>query len=339
LGNEKNSFEYKSSKFSFLNIVPNHSFEGGLWQDKVGDCNNFDANSLLGMSINKDSKTDGAQSLELEATRHIACTAIDLNIVGNKTYKISFDYQSPNADHASYYLGFNDKKRTFIKEDLLIKNNNWNTFARTIKVPEGATSVSLYVYADSTDGETKIINRYDNFKIIEVPDLSNVYYLVSDPGVKLKEPKLVSFDLINPTKKLVHIKGVTTPFYLAMSESYHPQWQLQFNNNKINGFFGPWNPFVKPDRISDEYHYKLNDFLNAWYVDTGTYCSQNTTLCTKNVDGSYDLEMVIEFFPQRWLYLGILISGLTLVGCIGYLSYEGVKIVRVKLKKKDEKNN
>ncbi len=333
-----NVFEYKNPEYKFENIIQNPSVENGLWQEKVGDCNNFDKNPLIGMSLNKETKSDGVQSLQLEATRHIACTAIGLNVVADSTYQFSFDYQSPNADHAAYYLGFNDKNKTIINEDLPIKNKDWNTFSKTFKVPEGATSVSLYVYADSTDGKTNIINRYDNFKLIQVPDLSNAYYLVSDPGIKFVEPKSITFDLINPTKKIVHIKGATTPFYLAMSESFHQQWQLQFNNSKINGFFYSWVPFIKPDRISDEYHYKLNDFLNAWYVDVDQYC-RNGNMCTRNVDGSYDMEMVIEFFPQRWFYLGLLISGTTLVGCVGYLGYEGVQAIKRRRKNKHEKDN
>ena len=31
---------------------------------------------------------------------------------------------------------------------------------------------------------------------------------------------------------------------------------------------------------------------------------------------------VIEFFPQRWFYLGLLISGTTLLACLGYLGYD-----------------
>ncbi len=333
-----NVFEYKNPEYKFENIIQNPSFENGTWQEKVGDCNNFDKNPIIGMSLNKETKSDGVQSLQLESTRHIACTAIGLNVVADSTYQFSFDYQSPNADHADYYLEFNDKNKTIINEDLPIKNKDWNTFSKTFKVPEGSTSVSLYVYADSTDEKTNIINRYDNFKLIQVPDLSNAYYLVSDPGIKFVEPKSITFDLINPTKKIVHIKGATTPFYLAMSESFHQQWQLLFYNSKVNGFFNSWIPFVKPDRISDEYHYKLNDFLNAWHVDVDQYC-RNGNMCTKNADGSYDMEMVIEFFPQRWFYLGLLISGTTLVGCLGYLGYEGVKRIRIKIKKKNEKDN
>jgi hypothetical protein len=47
-----------------------------------------------------------------------------------------------------------------------------------------------------------------------------------------------------------------------------------------------------------------------------------STGCILNDDGSYDIEeMTIEFFPQRWFYLGLLISGTTLFGCLGYLGY------------------
>ncbi len=326
-------FTYQDKNYNYQNIIPNPSFEEGSWQEKVGDCHNYDKNPILTMNLNKELKTDGEQSLQLEATRHNACMAIRLNVNASSSYLFGFDYQSPNAGSASYYLSFNDKEKTIIKDNINIIDRNWNTFSKIIKVPEGATSVSLYVYANSIDGKINIINRYDNFKLIEIPDLSDTYYLVSDPNITLKEPSSISFDLINPTKKLVHIKGATTPFYLAMSENYHNQWQLQFNNDKVNGFFNSWMPFAKPDKISDEYHYKLNDFLNAWYMDTNEYCANNN-LCVKNPDGSYDMEMVVEFFPQRWFYLGLLISGITLAGCLGYLGYYGVKKIGLKLKKK-----
>lgn len=77
----------------------------------------------------------------------------------------------------------------------------------------------------------------------------------------------MEFELINPTKKKVRIKGASTAFYLAMSESYHDQWQLQMNNKKINGFFDKWVPWAKPDRIPDDQHFELDGFLNGWFVD------------------------------------------------------------------------
>ncbi len=320
----ENKFVYKNPQYTFQNLILNASFEAGSWQKEVGDCHNYDNNPILGMSLNTSEKTDGKQSLQLEATRHNACVSQRVPVKSGATYLLDFDYQSPNAKYATYYLGFNDPNGTDISEDIPVTSDEWVTFSKTIKVPKGATEVSVYIYADAKDGKTNIINRYDNFHLIEVPDLSDAYYLVSDTGIELAEPKEITFDLINPTRKLVHIKGATTPFYLAMSESYHPQWQLQFNNDKINGFFNSWVPFVKSDRIGDGYHYKLNGFLNAWYVNTKDVCSMKA-LCTKNADGSYDIEIVLEFFPQRWFYLGLLISGTILVSLLGYLGYDFVR--------------
>jgi hypothetical protein len=109
-----------------------------------------------------------------------------------------------------------------------------------------------------------------------------------------------------------------------MSESYHPQWQLQFNNAKIQGVLQSWIPWVWPDRIADAQHFSLNGFLNGWYVDVDEYC-RTRSLCTANADGTYDMDMVVEFFPQRWFYFGLVISVATLLSCLGYLGYVFIK--------------
>jgi hypothetical protein len=172
-----------------------------------------------------------------------------------------------------------------------------------------------------------MIARYDNFGFRELPDLSNQFYLVSTGTPLFTNPQSISFNLISPTKKTVHIHGATTPFYLSMSEAYHDQWQAEFDNSKVNAGLAKWSPFAKPDLIPASDHFKLDDFLNGWYIDTPSLCGASSTtgngtaLCTKNPDGSYDMNLVIEFWPQRYFYLGLIISGATLAGCVGYLIY------------------
>lgn len=322
---------YTDPGISAINIVPNGSFESGSWQERVSDCHNYDDNPVLAVSLNKEENTDGAQSLQLEATRHTACVSERIAVKGGGHYLLSFDYQSPNAKSASYYVGFNDTDKTVVKEDLPIDGAEWQSFSKVLDIPAGATQLSFFIYANATDGQTNIINRYDNVSLIEIPDIVGAYYLVSEPDAQLQQPASTTFELINPTKKLVHIKGATTPFFLSMSESYHDKWYLELNNAKVQGRLGGWWPFAKPDRVPDEYHYQLNGFLNAWYVDTTQLCEvQKLAGCTKNPDGSYDIEMVIEFWPQRWFYLGLIISGATLAGCLGYLGYAGAGYVRRK---------
>ena len=77
-------------------------------------------------------------------------------------------------------------------------------------------------------------------------------------------------------------------------------------------------PWSQPNAVAAKNHFKLNGFENGWYVDIDTLCKEQN-LCTTNVDGSYDLELIAEFTPQRWFYVGLIISGATLLGCIGYL--------------------
>lgn len=47
--------------------------------------------------------------------------------------------------------------------------------------------------------------------------------------------------------------------------------------------------------------------------------------CIRNEDGSYDIEMIIEFWPQRWFYVGLVISGTTLFLCLAYLLLVGIR--------------
>jgi hypothetical protein len=312
------------------NAISNFSFEDRLWKDKVGDCHNYDDSPALAMERNAEEKTNGQYSLQLEATRHIACTSIDVPVKPGKKYLFSFDYQSPNGQNAGYYFGFNDPEKTELHKRIPILNANWQTYEREIIMPEYATSARLYVYAYADDGYTGVITRYDNFHLVELPEGLDDIWFVSQPdeaATALIEPKAVDFEIVNPTKKLVRVTGATTPFYLAMSESYHDKWRLELDNKKVHGPLGSWWPFTKPDAVADERHFKLNSFLNGWYVDPAELCSEVTggksqvAGCTRNPDGSYDMQLVIEFSPQRWFYLGLIISGTTLLGCLGYLVF------------------
>jgi hypothetical protein len=55
------------------NLIPNPNFYNELWSKSVGDCNNYDKNGELAQ-YHVDDARDGGKSLELEATRHTACT-------------------------------------------------------------------------------------------------------------------------------------------------------------------------------------------------------------------------------------------------------------------------
>jgi hypothetical protein len=340
----------------YSNLIPNPSFEEGLWHEKVGDCNNHDKEALLSMHATTATSTDGAHALALGATRHVACTSQeDIPIEPDTLYYLQFDYQTTNTTTAGFYLGFTPE--TSVSKRITTTDTAWHTYRRIVRTPSNAETASLFFYSYEEDKKNprEQVVLYDNVHLVRVPDAIQHVFVVEERA-PFTAPHSVTFDTVHPTKKLVHIKGATTPFYLAMSESYHPQWQAQLNNNKITGFFRSWIPWVHPDVIPEDYHFKLDGFLNGWYVDTAALCATNrdqsvagmgsttesqtansltatkgyglaTTMegCTRNEDGSYDIELVLEFVPQRWFYLGLLISGTTLVGCITYLIVNTVR--------------
>ncbi|MDO8610135.1 MAG: hypothetical protein Q7R95_06280, partial [bacterium] len=96
---------------------------------------------------------------------------------------------------------------------------------------------------------------------------------------------------------------------------------IQNDNLPSGNIFETW--FKKP--IDDnKNHLMVNGYANSWNINVNKLCNQNSS-CVKNPDGSYDFEIVVEFWPQRLFYIGLAISGTTLLACLVYLGYDFVK--------------
>jgi hypothetical protein len=100
---------------------------------------------------------------------------------------------------------------------------------------------------------------------------------------------------------------------------------IQNDNLPKGNIFETW--FQKP--LPEENHLVANGYANSWVIDVDEVCdpknnSSNSSgaSCVRNDDGSYDFEMVVEFWPQRLFYIGAGISGLTLLACLLYLGYD-----------------
>ncbi|MFA6995152.1 MAG: hypothetical protein WC249_01950 [Patescibacteria group bacterium] len=139
----------------------------------------------------------------------------------------------------------------------------------------------------------------------------------------------IDWQFKNPTKYTIKLNNISQPVFLNFSEAYHPNWKLRLG--KINWFS------VLLDKnyfIPDSDHFKNDATLNSFYLDLAQICVGNK--CERNSDGSYNLELTLYFQPQSYFYLGLIISGTTLVGCLGYLGWDFVK--RRKKKKEESEN-
>jgi len=146
---------------------------------------------------------------------------------------------------------------------------------------------------------------------------------------------MITFLKINPTKYRIKVEGAKEPYTLIFSESFHKGWKAYINQNQssktknqnyyweeiINYFDGDIKEItsksifldrnifetVGKKQISEERHFLVNGYANSWYITPG------------DVNGEQDYELIIEFWPQRLFYIGLGISGLTLIICLFYL--------------------
>ena len=95
-----------------------------------------------------------------------------------------------------------------------------------------------------------------------------------------------------------------------ISKNY--QGTIQNNNLNSGKVYDTW--FKTP--IPEENHMVVNGYANGWVVDPKKICSDNTK-CLRNPDGTYDLEFIMEFWPQRMFYLGLIVSGTTILLSFG----------------------
>ncbi|NTU66706.1 MAG: hypothetical protein HGB08_02155 [Candidatus Moranbacteria bacterium] len=94
------------------------------------------------------------------------------------------------------------------------------------------------------------------------------------------------------------------------------QGTIQNDNLPDGSIFENW--LARPIEDSKT-HLIANSYANAWMMDSDQLC-RNSGNCIRNPDGSYDLELVMEYQPQRIFYIGIFISIVSILGAAIYLS-------------------
>ncbi len=314
---EKNKSEeiikvtYSSKKIDNKNIIINGDFSEGLWEEKVSDCTpNNKEKGLIGMRRGQD-KNDFF--LELQAKTHYACTSYNRDIPVSKNNKLLlfFKYKGINTKYVGYQISFDDKKHSSVQKRIPISNKDWNDFSQKIDIPIGANNAKLTFYSYYTNKVDTSISRYKKVSIYMIPaEIPNLLYLENKIKINNETNQKLTFKIINPTLKKVFLKNIKNNIFISMNDKYHPQWEMFVVNNKN----------TNKTKILDFYHIKYNNLINGWYFDTNKYCKQENK-CIKNKNGTYDIYLTIEFEPQKYLYIGLIISGVTLFFILFLLFY------------------
>lgn len=175
---------------------------------------------------------------------------------------------------------------------------------------------------------------------------NNLWFPISDFQNNLKEYKVLDDNKEDQATKeeveeFIQKRWITTLGNLQGKEIKHKKWEnnkeklgyvekykIDFisknsqgtiqNDNLPNGYI--WDTWFKKP-LDEENHLVANSYANSWWVDLDIICEKSDN-CIKNSDGSYDFELIVEFWPQRLFYVGLFISGTTLLTCVSYIIWD-----------------
>ncbi|WP_330999823.1 carbohydrate binding domain-containing protein [Archaeoglobus neptunius] len=181
--------------------------------------------------------------------------------------------------------------------------SGWQEYSAIIKIPENATEIRVVLNAgwvlDENKGEA--ITWFDDISVIplyEAPKLDVIWLYSTKTNqtinqlfeVKEKPAEVISYTKVNPTLWKVKVNA-TKPFMLSFAEAYDPLWEARI--------------YKDGRKVETVKSIPLYSVINGfWINETG------------------DLEIVIRYKPQDWFEIGLMISGLTFAGCVGYLFYD-----------------
>ena len=94
------------------------------------------------------------------------------------------------------------------------------------------------------------------------------------------------------------------------------------NNNIPNGHILQ-TLFEKP--LPAKYHFVADGYSNSWWINLNYIKKLGPQYYKVNKNGTIDFELIIDYWPQRLLYIGLIISGSSLLIIIAFLIYDAVK--------------
>jgi len=202
-------------------------------------------------------------------------------------------------------------------------------------------------------------------KILNIPPYNKVLK-ISETVKKITAPT-IEFKEINPSKYAVIVHNAKASFPLIFNLMYLKGWDVypqiypkragvnyskqtdadknitfqsdKFISKDINGTIQNNNIpdghvlqtlFEKP--LPAKYHFVANGYANSWWINLNYIKKLGPQYYKVNKNGTVDFELIIDYWPQRLLYIGLIISGSSLLIIIAYLIYDAIK------KRKNKKN-
>lgn len=180
-----------------------------------------------------------------------------------------------------------------------------DTASFVFKVEPWNNCVELSKHYEERCEDELIKKTYDRKTQAIIKELEVSRAFLSDPVLRYRNKTYLAsvdgnesainlnFERISSTKYRVSVKNNSGTFLLVFSELYDKDWKAYINNPTES---------VKFNQIPSENHIIVNGYANGWVVENPG-----------------DLEIVIEFWPQKLLYIGLLVSSISITGGLAFI--------------------
>ncbi len=213
----------------------------------------------------------------------------------------------------SYPPAIADKIKNLIKERnyenllTLLQQLNIGYIMVTHNIPRGVYNSYIFdkkylayqdkILIDNLTGEVILKSEKGNYILYRLKNSSKV---VSSTGE-------IQYSVINPTRIQIGISNLKGKQRILFYESYHSGWKMYP--------FAKSNRFILSSPIFEDSHKPHAIYGNGWEIDSETIKSTlDKSHYVQHQDGSIDFTLTLYFLPQSYLYIGILLTFLSLLG-------------------------
>ncbi len=190
--------------------------------------------------------------------------------------------------------------------------------------PKNYQDIGTLSFIDPELKKTLCVKVQNDFKIkasdsnIAAVNIKDLDLLIKD-GVSTDSANIseIVVKRINQTKYKVSIPNASDNFSIVLNEKYNTGWKVYLSDDKDNqsannnlseshrgvqyqkkDFFEPFlQDWFKKPLVEEQNHYLANGYGNGWVISS-----------KKNSGNTTSLNIIIEYWPQRLLYLGLIIS-------------------------------
>lgn len=268
---------------------------------------------------------------------------------------------------SSYYLRY---IKIFIKNDTFNQSELYSLNLSKIKLYNNQYETTVYkqildvpiIKVDSHEYKLSDVQKFDDEQLLKIIQNGNAWVDIAtmtleqgthkieyldNPYIdvdltevdkysenkQVQEP-IIKFNRINPTRYNVDITA-KDPFWLVFDESYNDGWKAYVikSNPAITSQRFSWSVILSnlwqgKNRIEVTKHEMVNGYANGWWIEPAKIFGNSAS--------PVSFQVVLEYEPQKYFEIGVLVLAITLFLYFGYLIIDNNRIKK-KVKKNEER--